>query len=676
MRKNIFILYSFLLIIAITSFVNSSFAQDNPEVQWADRVVFVSSEFSPRESSAKTILGKPNIMPNAGISSAAWMPKATFGRAYETIKLRYRTPMRINQVVINENFNSGLIVAIILSDDDENQITVYENKTPRSTNIGRLNHYKFKKTKFEVSTVELKVAADQAYNGMQIDAVGIMMSDKQYSITINEAENHDLKNLKPINLGENVNSSAYEIMPIISQDGEKLYFTRDLHPDNFGIKKNQDIWIAIRDTNGEFNEAQNIGEPLNNDYHNFALGLSTDENKLYVGNVYMPDGTVKSGLSVSKFDGYSWEKPEPILSNLKLKNNQVNYCFAPNGKTIIISANLEDQGFGENDLYAIFQKGDGSWSEPINLGETINTAGMDITPFLSADMSTMYFSTNARPGYGDYDIFITRRLDDTWHNWSEPLNIGRPLNTEGWDAYLTVPASGEYAYYTSSKQSYGQSDIFKLLLPQSLKPKVVTLITGKVLNMKDQSPVEAKIIYELLGENIEAGVASSNPNTGEYQIALPAGKLYGYLAEAEDYLSLTNNIDLTNETYHRTIYRDLYLVPVMKGANITINNLFFEFGKYELLPESFPELDRLAAFMLKETKYKVLISGHTDDIGTDALNMQLSKQRANAVVNYLISKGVPKNRLQAKGYGKTQPVRPNDTEEDRSQNRRVEFQLK
>lgn len=674
MRKILFIIYSILITTSLLP--NLLRAEGKPKVQWADKVVFVTSEFSPREGAAQNILGKPSIMPYAGLSSAAWMPKATYGRLYETIKLRYKNPMRINQIVVNENFNAGLIATIVVSDEEENQITVFENRTPRSLNYGKLTHYKFKKTKFDVSTVEIKVAADQAYNGMQIDAVGIMMSDEEYKITINVAKDSLINSLKPENLGRQINSSAYEIMPIISQDGQKLYFTRDLHPENIGDKHNQDIWTAERDSTGEFLPARNIGAPLNNEYHNFALGLSTDENKLYVGNVYLPDGTVKSGISVSKFNGTNWEHPEEMISQLKLRSNQVNYCFAPNGKIIVLSANIEDNGFGENDLYALFQKGDGTWTAPVNLGETINTAGMDITPYLSADMTTMYFSTNARPGYGDYDIFMTRRLDDTWQNWTEPLNIGKPINTEGWDAYLTIPASGDYAYYASSKNAIGQSDIFKLKLPETLKPKVVTLITGRVFNIKDNSPVEAKIIYEILGENVEAGVASSNPTTGEYQIALPAGKLYGYLAEADDFLSLTNNIDLTNEKYHRTINRDLYIVPVMKGANITINNLFFEFGKYELLPESYPELDRLAAFMLKEVQYKVLISGHTDDIGSDDFNMQLSRQRANAVAEYLISKGVPKKRLQAKGFGKTMPIRPNDTEEDRSQNRRVEFKLK
>ncbi len=662
-----------LYICAICAFGYVANAQ---EIQWADEVVSFTSEQSPLEGAARNILGTPSVMPNFGYSSAAWMPKSVFGRPFESIVVKFRTPSRANQVVINENYFSGLITSITLFDEEDNPQVVYENKTPRLSNSGNLFHCAFKKTKFDVFKLEIKVNASLAYKGMQLDAVGIMLSDKRYEIQINEiSKEKSIGTEAPINLGSAINSKYYELMPIISQDGSKLYFTRERHPENIGDKKAQDIWFSKIDSTGNFVDAINIGAPLNNEYHNFALSLSTDGNSMFVGNVYKPDGTMAPGLSITKRNGSSWGMPVQVLRELELRNNQVNYFLAPNGKVIITSANLNNDGFGENDLYAVFRTSDSTWSRPINLGSGVNTPGMDITPFLAADMTTLYFATNARPGYGDFDIFMTRRLDDTWQNWSEPVNLGQSFNTPGWDAYLTIPASGDYAYFTSSNNSIGASDIFKIKLSDELKPKVVTLISGKVFNATDNSPVEAKIVYEILNKNLEAGIATSNPTTGEYQIALPAGELYGYLAEADGYLSQTQNIDLTDETYFRNINRDLFLVPVKKGANITINNLFFEFGKFDLLPASFPELDRLAAFMLKDTRYNVLISGHTDDVGSDATNNILSKNRADAVARYLIIKGVDKKRLKVKGFGKSKPIKVNDTEENRQLNRRVEFEL-
>lgn len=647
-----------------------------PSLQWAEEVIKYTSEFSEADGAAKNILGAPNVLPYQGYTKCAWTPKNVFGRNNESILVRFATPIQANQVVVNENYFSGLITSITLFDTDETPIVVYDNKTPRLAPNGNLFHCTFPLTQKKISKLELKVNATLAYKGMQIDAIGILNSDKLYEIKINEIDiNTNQADYKPISLGENINSYAYELMPIISQDGSKLYFTRDKHQENIGDRKVQDIWISKRSADGNFEPAINIGAPLNNEYNNFALSLSTDGNTMFVGNVYKPDGKMAPGLSSSKYNGKNWEFPKQILKDIKIKDNQVNYCLAPNGKVIIMSANLINEGFGDNDLYAIFNSGDDNWGEPINLGKIINTSGMEITPYLAADMATLYFSTNARPGYGDFDIFVTRRLDDSWQNWSEPINLGKNFNTDGWDAYLTIPASGDYAYFTSSNNSMGYSDIFKIKIPNELRPKVVTLISGKVFNAKDNSPVEAKIIYELLAMNKEAGMANSNAATGEYSIALPAGKVYGFLAEADGYLSLTQNIDLTKEEYYRNINRDLYLVPIKKGANITINNLFFEFSKFDLLPESYPELDRLANFMLKNTEYDVEISGHTDNVGSDAANMVLSKNRASSVAQYLISKGIESTKLKIKGYGKSKPIKPNDTEENRQQNRRVEFKI-
>ena len=615
-------------------------------------------------------------MPNFGYSSAAWMPKAVFGRPFESIKVKFNNPIRANQVVINENYFSGCIVSITLFSVNDSAQIVYDNKTPRLSSKGNLFNIKFKKTKFEVSKMEIKVNASIAYKGMQLDAAGILMSDTLFQLKINEITNNLTDEINaPINLGTKINSKAFEIMPIISQDEKTLFFTREKHPDNYGKKGSQDIWYSTLGSDGKFQDAINIGSPLNNDYHNFALSLSTDGNTLFVGNIYLPNGKMSPGVSTSKFNGKTWEFPKQLLKNIDIQSAQVNYFLAPNGKVIIMSANYHDKGYGENDLYALFRNNDSSWGEPINLGNTLNTAGMEITPFLAADMTTLYYSTNSLPGYGDYDIFVSRRLDESWQNWSEPVNLGKPFNTSGWDAYLTIPASGEYAYYTSSFNSYGYSDIYKIKLPNELRPKVVTLVSGKVYNAIDKTPIEAKIIYELLSENKEAGIANSNATTGEYKITLPAGKLYGFLAEADGYLSISQNIDLTKEEYYRSINQDLNLVPIKKGANIVINNLFFDFGKFDLLHESFPELNRLADFMIKNNEYKVLISGHTDDIGSSSSNMTLSKNRANAVAQYLISKGIEKNRLKIKGFGKTKPLKPNDSEENRQQNRRVEFEI-
>jgi outer membrane protein OmpA-like peptidoglycan-associated protein len=316
---------------------------------------------------------------------------------------------------------------------------------------------------------------------------------------------------------------------------------------------------------------------------------------------------------------------------------------------------------------------DGKWSKPMNLGNSLNSVGNEVSPFLASDGKTLYFSTNGYPGFGKNDIFVSRRLDDTWKNWSEPMNLGNKVNTNEWDAYFSTSAAGDYAYFVSSANKATSEDIFRIKLPTSAKPTSVVLISGKVLNSKTGEPLGAKIIYEELPSGKEAGVARSNPSKGEYTIALPAGKKYGFSASAEGYIAINENIDLTQLTEFKEIKKDLKLVPIEKGEKVSINNIFFEFGKEGLLPESFPELNRLVKLMITNPNLKIRIEGHTDNIGNDKNNLLLSENRTLSVMNYLVENSIESNRLETKGYGKTKPKANNNTEEGRQQNRRVEI---
>ena len=221
-----------------------------------------------------------------------------------------------------------------------------------------------------------------------------------------------------------------------------------------------------------FEMAKNIGYPINNEAHNFAISLSPDGNTLLVGNKYNLDGTMGKGVSISNFKGTNWEYPKPINLNDNIIGRNVTYSLASNRKVLLMSAERDDS-HGKEDIYVFFRINDSTWSDPVNLGVQINTASSEIAPYLAADMTTLYFSTDGRPGYGNTDLFISRRLDESWTNWSEPLNLGPKFNTSGWDAYFTIPASGDYAYYVSTNNSIGKEDIFKIKLPDALKPKIV-----------------------------------------------------------------------------------------------------------------------------------------------------------------------------------------------------------
>jgi outer membrane protein OmpA-like peptidoglycan-associated protein len=643
------------------------------ETIWAGKLYDYSSELSRKEGSAKEVLGSPSVMPNFGYTPCAWMPKATFGKNYEFVKVGFNKKINVEQITVDENYFYGAIYQILLIDENDGQHLVYENRTPKINSGSRITNIQIDRTPYKVAKLELRVNANVAYKGMQIDAIAVSDNRTPVNISVNAATDNSIQ-AKPENLGLGVNSEFPELGPVISQDGKTIYFTRYRHPGNIGDDKNQDVWKSTMDKDGKFPQAINLGEPINNKYHNFIISLSPDANSMLLGNIYLPDGGMKSGLSVSNYDGSNWGFPKPMYLNSINAGADLTYCLAANRKILLMSIDRDDS-YGGNDIYVSFLINDSTWSEPQNLGPQINTAAGELSPFLAADMSALYFSSDGFPGYGQKDIFISRRLDSSWTNWSEPQNLGPKFNTSSWDAYFNIPASGKYAYYVSSAGSYGAEDIFRIELPNALKPNIVALVSGKVLNAKDNTPVDAKIVYELLKNGKESGIARSNPKTGEYQIALPAGEKYGFLAEAEGFLSINENIDLRGVDYYQEIYKDLYIVPAKKGATVRINNIFFEFAKYDLLTDSYPELNRIINFLRENQDFKIEISGHTDNVGSDRENKILSENRAAAVAKYIIDSGIESSRVVVKGYGKSKPIAPNDNDENRAKNRRVEFKL-
>ena len=264
-------------------------------------------------------------------------------------------------------------------------------------------------------------------------------------------------------------------------------------------------------------------------------------------------------------------------------------------------------------------------------------------------------------------------MDESWTKWSEPENLGPQINSLEDDAFFNIPPTGEYGYF-SRNFTANNSDIFRFELPKEHQPDAVVTVRGVVYNTKTRRPIQARIFYESLPEGKEIGTIQSDPLTGEYQIILPTGKMYGYLAESEGFVAINANIDLKDTKVYGELNKDLFLVPIEKGAVVRLNNIFFDFDKYQLKEESFPELKRVIEMIQKNPEMVLSVEGHTDNIGNDGYNFTLSERRAKAVADYLIKEGINADRLQSKGWGKTKPVASNDDEiGGRELNRRVEF---
>ncbi|MCL5990720.1 MAG: hypothetical protein M1419_01280, partial [Bacteroidetes bacterium] len=479
-----------------------------------------------------------------GMTPCAWTPKNRGQFINENITVEFDSAIFVTQIAINENFNPGNISEIRLIDNSDKELTVYkiDNQTDASKKSS-LFHIFINKPSFQTNKLKLLLKPGKDESLTQIDAIAISDESDTIKFGINDVSKN-YYSATPERLSTSVNSRYDELSPIISPDGKKLFFTRESHPENIGIQKKEDIWMSEVDSLENFREAVNLGSPINNDNNNFACSITPDGNSLLVGNIYLPNGLMKPGISISYFKGDKWTMPDSLkIKKFYTKSKSVTYCLASSGKVLLMSLEREDS-YGGLDIYVSFHKQDGSWSEPINIGHGINTASDEVSPFIASDEKTLYFSSAGYPGFGFNDMFLSRRLDSTWLKWSEPENLGPSINTSGWDAYYTIPASGEYAYFVSTHNDGNLHDIYRIKLPSEMKPKSVMLISGKVVNAKTNEPLDALVKYETLPDGKEAGIARTNPISGEYKIVLPAGEKYGVIAEAKDYIAIDENLDL------------------------------------------------------------------------------------------------------------------------------------
>jgi len=651
-------------------------------VQWASKVIEFSTELTPVQYSAQQVLGKPNVLPAGGQNPSAWTPDKP--KRKEFIKVGFDTPIQIEQIAIGESHNPSALSALYVYDEAGKEYLIRTVNPMSVPQQGRMLNVFMPKTAYKVAAVKLEFDGAALSDYFSIDAIAI--SDINYPIIANISRPELLSaGILVERLDENVNSDYSELNPLLSPDGKTLYFSRRNHPKNVGgVNDKEDIWYSELGADGKWTLAQNMGPQFNNDNPNFINAISTTPDGksviIILGNKYLDNGKMMAGVSVSDNINGKWSKPKALnIINDYNFNEKANYFLANTRKTLLMSVEREDSK-GGRDLYVSFTKDDSVWTEPVNLGAVLNTAGEETAPFIASDDKTLYFSSNGFSGYGGADVYVSRRLDDTWTNWSEPQNMGPDINSKTDDLFFNIPSTSEYAYY-SRGITPENADIFRAKLPFYKSPDPVVIVRGKLIDGKTGKPMGAKIIYERLPDGKEVGVTNSNPETGEYEIHLPGGHLYGVRAEAKDHISESQNLDLRNVTKDGTVQQpDIILAPIEVARIepdmvITLNNIFFDFDKFLLKAESFPELNRIVTLMNEKPAMTVEISGHTDAIGPDQYNLTLSQWRSNAVVKYLVEKGISKDRISVAFFGEAKPKESNKTKEGRRKNRRVEFKI-
>ena len=489
-----------------------------------------------------------------------------------------------------------------------------------------------------------------------------------YQFAIDYDKTHPEKNyvFKPENLGDSINTIDLEYFPSLTIDGKKMVFTER-------IKGNEDFFESDLN-NGKWSKAFPLPGNINSSsFNEGAQNISQDGKWLIFTGCNFPEGLGSCDLYISYLTKNGWSEPQNLGPNVNSEFWESTPSLSPDKKDLYFSSNVPG-GFGGKDIWVCHRNENGRWEEPLNLGPEINTAADESTPFIHADNQTLYFNSNGHECYSEKpDIFVSRKLQDG--KWGKPENLGYPINTIDDEGSLIVAADGKTAYYSSDRSdTKGGLDIYTFELRQDLRPLKTLWVKGNVYDKKTKEGLPSSI--ELTDVNTRQLVSKlQTDEDGNYLVTLPVGKDYAFNVKRKGYLFYSENYNISETTTDSVFEANIPLQPIEANAHIILKNVFFDTKRTELKPGSITELDNVVRLMNENPNIKILISGYTDNVGKPADNLTLSKGRAVAVVNYLISKGVKNERLSFKGNGEASPIAENSSEEGRALNRRTELSI-
>jgi OOP family OmpA-OmpF porin len=513
-------------------------------------------------------------------------------------------------------------------------------------------------------------------------------------------------------LNNKINTAKYdEINPVISKDGKTIYFTRVGYPDfnrtlidNYNdlsltlsyaqyqkelnaifqsltnkpvsdaskSRFNQDIWIASW-SNGDFNKIDHPDYPLNSALPNSVCSLTPELNELVIINEYYQDGSMYKGFSTTKLIGNgNWSFPTPLLiydyHNL---SDEVNLNMSEDGSIIIMAIKREDSK-GANDLYVSHRISDNTYSKPESIGSVINTIYQESTPYISRDGLFLYFSSNRPDGYGGSDIYVSKRLDNTWSQWSEPTLLPPPINSVYDDSQPYVNEATGYIYFTSRRD--GSSDIFRTLFHPVVESNRNKTLVIHVFNSLTGMALDSDIKYQLTDSIQLKGELKTSEGLAYFTFI--KGSSIKITAAKSGFTDETIQLNLSDYFNNEQSVADIniFLDPISKEEKFTANNIYFIQSTSIIKDDSYDALNQIMSVLIRRKDIKMKIFGHTDNVGEEKSLIKLSTERANAIKNYLVKKGgIDPNRIEAIGLGRSQPLNDNSTEEKKAKNRRVEF---
>lgn len=485
-----------------------------------------------------------------------------------------------------------------------------------------------------------------------------------------------IKNPVPFNpesAGPGINTRDDEYWPSITADGSTLIFTKQQAMPENGAPAivQEDFYVSVFSDN-LWQNAVNAGFPLNTRQNEGAQSLSSDGRYMYFTACDRSNGIGSCDIYfTSKNDG-KWSEPVNLKSPVNTRGWESQPSISSDGRTLFFSSNRPG-GSGGKDIWMSRLNENSSWSAPENLGPVINTEGDEMSPFIHFDGKTLYFSSDGRTGMGGFDIYRTTLKADS--TWTEPRNLGYPINTYNDETGLIIGTDGRKAYFSSVRDKKNGKDIFHFDLYESARPDPVSYIKGKVYDKETGQMIKAD--YELI--NLSSGnvaLKNSTDGSGNFLVCLPSGHNYGINVSKPGYLFFSESFMFEGQHPISEPYiKQINLSPIKVGEKMQLSNVFYEFNSWELRKESIVELNNLVNLLITNKDVVIEIGGYTDSTGSDDYNITLSEKRALSVVDYLVSQGISSSRLKFKGYGNSDPIGDNITSEGRRLNRRTEAKI-
>lgn len=499
--------------------------------------------------------------------------------------------------------------------------------------------------------------------------VGIEMAEgfiRDCDFGIEQIDHPD--SIKPRKLPNPLNNFQFQYFPVLTGDGEFIFFTAR------SARSTEEILVS-RNVDGEWSPPQNISDNINTvEFNEGTCAISADGRTLVFTSCNAPGLLGRCDLLISYRNGNEWSRPRNLGKMINSRHWESQPSLSADGRLLLFSSDRPG-GIGKMDIWYSVKEKNGKWARAKNLGRPINTPGEEFSPFLHSNNQTLFYSSGGRKGMGGLDLYVSNRTSD---GWSKPENLGYPLNTWKDEVGIFVTSEGDRAYYsrTTKKEGQERSFLYEVRLPDKLRVKKEShALKGRVYDSQTNKPLAAQISLMDLEKDTAIQFLNSDSVNGQYLIILTKGADYGLFVSKKGYLYRSMNFDLKDAEPDGHLVLDIPLDPIVKGATTELRNIFFDFGSADLRPESAPELEELVAFLRDNPEVKIEIGGHTDNVGSEEDNIELSRNRTLAVRKYLVDRGVNIENVDFKGYGESKPIVPNDSDENRQTNRRIEFMI-